>query len=95
MCTFVHYLGCSICLLEGLNDFPKLAPVRLITAPKTVPAMACLYNQSAFMESVGGLHNVTSAYASLSRNAVRSGVALSGFGIEMCKQNRAYGLRIA
>ncbi|CDN94804.1 hypothetical protein BN949_03975 [Agrobacterium tumefaciens] len=95
MCTFVHYLGGSICLFERLNDFPKLAPVRLVAAPKTVPAVACLYNQSALMESVGGLHNVASADASLSRNAVRSGVALSGLSIKMCKQNRTYGLRIA
>ncbi|NTA82778.1 hypothetical protein G6L13_19985 [Agrobacterium tumefaciens] len=57
--------------------------------------MARLYNQSALVESVGGLHNVTSADASLGRDAVRSGVALSGLGIEMCKQNRAYCLRIA
>ncbi|NTA79624.1 hypothetical protein G6L13_03890 [Agrobacterium tumefaciens] len=95
MCTFVHYLSGPIVLRKRVNNLSQFGPVGLIAAPKTVPAVARFYNQSAFMESVGGLHNVTSADASLSRNAVRSGVALSGLGIEMCKQDRAYGLRIA
>ncbi|NSY08654.1 hypothetical protein G6L84_19205 [Agrobacterium tumefaciens] len=95
MCTFVHYLSGPIVPRKRVNNLSQFGPVGLIAAAKTVPTVTRLYNQSALVEGIGGLHNVTSADASLGRNAVRSGVALSGLGIEMCKQNRAYGLRIA